>query len=189
MQPLTYTVRGGDTLSVIAEEHDVSIESLVAANDLVNPDVLQIGQILIIPRAGGAVSPGMPSPESPTEGSSDETHSVMVPPTLTPSSSPAVKITSVRTVGQLETEMIVLRNQGGMASVNGWSLSNPAGAQFVFPALTIFEDGEIRVHSAQGDDTPRDLYWAQPEPVWQEGQLITLRDADGDVVDTYLVSR
>lgn len=189
MQPLTHTVQGGDTLSAIAEEHDVSLESLVAANDLVNPDVLQIGQILIIPQADSAISPGMPSPESATGGSAAETHSIMVPPTLTPSSPSEVKIMSVGGVGQLERETIVLRNQGGMVSLDGWSLSNPTGHQFIFPALTILRDGEIRVHSAQGDDTPRDLYWAQPEPVWQEGQLITLRDADGNLEDTYLVSR
>ncbi|MFQ5966135.1 MAG: LysM peptidoglycan-binding domain-containing protein [Acidimicrobiia bacterium] len=44
-----YTVSKGDTLSEIAAEHGVTVEDLVDANDLSNPNLIYIGQTLIIP--------------------------------------------------------------------------------------------------------------------------------------------
>jgi hypothetical protein len=66
-------------------------------------------------------------------------------------------------------------------------LSDAEGNTFVFPAITLFADAEVRVHTASGDNTPTDLYWGQVGPVWSGGELITLRDAAGDPVDTYIV--
>lgn len=45
-----YVVAWGDTLSRIASIHGLSIESLVAINDLQNPDLLKVGQIIKLPR-------------------------------------------------------------------------------------------------------------------------------------------
>jgi len=44
-----YVVQEGDTLNAIAEKFGVPIEEIVKANNLTNPDVLSIGQELIIP--------------------------------------------------------------------------------------------------------------------------------------------
>ncbi|HZK35200.1 MAG TPA: LysM domain-containing protein, partial [Bacillota bacterium] len=44
-----YTVRAGDTFFSIARAHNVSVDALIAANPGVNPDRLQIGQIICIP--------------------------------------------------------------------------------------------------------------------------------------------
>ena len=44
-----YVVQPGDTLVAIAEEFGVTVEELIDANDLANPDVLRVGQELIIP--------------------------------------------------------------------------------------------------------------------------------------------
>ncbi len=48
---LEYSVQSGDTLGTIAEEHGVSIELIAQANELANPDVLEVGQLLVIPVA------------------------------------------------------------------------------------------------------------------------------------------
>jgi len=45
-----YTVVSGDTLSAIAEQFGVTVEAIVAANNLADPDELAIDQKLIIPR-------------------------------------------------------------------------------------------------------------------------------------------
>ena len=45
----TYTVVAGDTLSKISKMHNVSISSIVAANGISNPNMLRVGQQLIIP--------------------------------------------------------------------------------------------------------------------------------------------
>ena len=47
----THLVRPGDTLWSIARRHGVSVDALVAANRLANPDALRLGQRLFIPGA------------------------------------------------------------------------------------------------------------------------------------------
>jgi LysM repeat protein len=186
-EPVTYTVQSGDTLSAIAQAHDISVEALTAANGLLDPDVLQIGQVLIIPEeepedleapaatTAPVADPATKEPESPPL------------PTLTPSGPPLVEIDTAVGIGSLADETIVLSNKGGVVSLEAWTLSSSTADPFVLPALTIFTDGEVRVHSGPGDDTPRDLYWGRAEPVWQPGGLVTLRNADGGVVDTYII--
>lgn len=44
-----YVVQSGDTLSSLAEEFGTTVEELLAANGLTNPDALQVGQSLLIP--------------------------------------------------------------------------------------------------------------------------------------------
>jgi nucleoid-associated protein YgaU len=45
----TYTVRRGDELRDIAAAHGVSMASIMAINDIPDPDNLRVGQVLIIP--------------------------------------------------------------------------------------------------------------------------------------------
>lgn len=186
-KPTTYTVQAGDTLSAIAQQHDVSLEALTAENGLADPNMLQIGQVLVIPHHDNLASPSPALAETPVPDSLADEGSTVAFPTMTPSGPPLVEIVEVKGAGQLETETIVLSNQGGTVSLEGWVLSNSADDRFVFPALTLFPEGRVQVHSTGGDDTPQDLYWTRTESAWQEGALVTLRDADGNVTDTYIV--
>jgi murein DD-endopeptidase MepM/ murein hydrolase activator NlpD len=54
--PETYIVQPGDMLSAIAERYSVSVPMLVQANNLSNPDALEVGQALTIP---------VPTPQAP----------------------------------------------------------------------------------------------------------------------------
>jgi LysM repeat protein len=47
--PEQYTVQAGDTLGKIAQRYSISLESLLQANPLPNPDYLEVGQALTIP--------------------------------------------------------------------------------------------------------------------------------------------
>ena len=47
----THTIKPGDTLTRIAEQYDVSIDALLKANDLPNPDYLEVGQVINLPQA------------------------------------------------------------------------------------------------------------------------------------------
>ncbi len=52
-----YVVAWGDTLSRIASIHGLSIETLMATNDLRNPDLLSVGQIIKLPAPPDANGP------------------------------------------------------------------------------------------------------------------------------------
>jgi LysM repeat protein len=50
-----YTVQPGDSLRALAERHGISVATLVAANELTDPDLLLVGQELLIPSINGVV--------------------------------------------------------------------------------------------------------------------------------------
>lgn len=54
-EPVTYTVVAGDTLFLIAKQHGVALDALVALNGL-HSDLIEVGQVLHIP-TGGEVPP------------------------------------------------------------------------------------------------------------------------------------
>ena len=60
----TYTVQPGDTLSGIAAQHGVTVEAIMAANNLESRSVVYAGQTLIIPSPGSTPPP--PSSASPS---------------------------------------------------------------------------------------------------------------------------
>lgn len=185
--PLLYTVQEGDTLGAIAQTYGVSVEDLIAANSLANPNVLQVGQTLIIPGVSPPTLTIAPSTEASLESSPTAVPLLTSLPTLTPSGPPLVEIGQVLGSGDLTAEMVVVRNRGGAARLEGWTLSDAEGNSFTFPTLTLFTDAEVRVHSAAGSSTPTDLYWGRAAPAWNGGELIALRDATGSTVDTYIV--
>jgi len=47
--PVTYTVKPGDTLSGIADLFGVTVDDIVRANNLADPNSLQVGDVLTIP--------------------------------------------------------------------------------------------------------------------------------------------
>ncbi len=55
----TYTVKKGDTLSVIAKEHGGSVATLQSLNGIKNPNLIKVGQVLKI--TGSSTSSPKPS--------------------------------------------------------------------------------------------------------------------------------
>jgi lipoprotein-anchoring transpeptidase ErfK/SrfK len=66
---LSYTIQEGDTLSGIARIYGLTVEELIEANDIIDPDLLYVGWTLDIPDGspGTATSPQEPGSLTPTE--------------------------------------------------------------------------------------------------------------------------
>ncbi|MCR4431618.1 MAG: BsuPI-related putative proteinase inhibitor [Tepidanaerobacteraceae bacterium] len=62
---IRYVVRSGDTLFAIAERHGTTVEAIMSANNLADPDIIFVGQVLLIPVEGPAVPPMQPFPPFP----------------------------------------------------------------------------------------------------------------------------
>ena len=60
---VSYTVQRGEYLSQIANRFGVSVASILQANNISNPSLLYVGQVLTIPGSSGAPSPAQPAPQ------------------------------------------------------------------------------------------------------------------------------
>lgn len=60
-----YTVQPGDTLSGLARRYNTSVQAIAKANNIANPNLIYVGQVLEIPTDGGGVTPPPPPPPSP----------------------------------------------------------------------------------------------------------------------------
>jgi membrane-bound lytic murein transglycosylase D len=62
---MSYTVRRGDSLSVIAERYDTSVSELVAINQLRDRNRIRVGQTLLLPQPDGSVPTLLVSNQGP----------------------------------------------------------------------------------------------------------------------------
>lgn len=56
----SYTVQPGDTLAIIAASAGITLDALMNANGLTDPNLLEVGQVLLLPDSTGAI------PQSPS---------------------------------------------------------------------------------------------------------------------------
>lgn len=183
-----YTIQQGDTLGGIALAFEIPLRNLLLANNMKQGDIIQPGQVLVIP-FGEVMTP---TPVTPSP----------VPPTLTPGSptpfpteTPTppgpvqVRIQEVLAPGSLSREGVVLVNRGRTVNLQEWTLAAAGGEKvFVFPRLTLAQEVPITVYTIPGRDTPQELHWGLEEVVWGEsGIIIELRDAEGDLIATFPV--
>ncbi len=93
---VTHTVKRGETLSGIAKEYGVPMQSIVAANDLDDPNHIVTGQELIIPLGG-------PLPPTPTRR---PTKAATAKPTARPTAKPPTATPKPAGVPQFTAEVI-----------------------------------------------------------------------------------
>lgn len=181
--PTLHLVQAGQTLGAIALRYGVTVEAILQANGLTDPNRLDVGQVLVIPVA---VPPTPTVPPSPTVP--PPTRPPLPTPTRDPNQpAPAITIREVQAPGIWERERVVIANNGGPVDLNGWTLRDETGRVYTFPALTLFSGGAVNVHTQAGLNTVVDLYWGQTSAVWASGQVLTLADAAGNLVARLVV--
>ncbi len=86
VEPVVHTIKDGETLSKIAQNYGVTVEAIMEANGLTNPDRIVAGQTLIIPAAGGSppAATSAPQPTNTPKAKSPTSTPVQKPPTVTP---------------------------------------------------------------------------------------------------------
>jgi LysM repeat protein len=208
-EPTVYIVQPGDTLSSIARKYDISMEDLMRANDIANPDYVQLGQELKIPIGGlPADTPTPTVVPSPTETPLPFNPPTTLPAGTTPPAEPAATVgppaTAVPTLtsapasqvrltlqvlnpGDPAKEVVQIVNQGPFVRLTGWTLSNEKGDVYTFPDFSLWGGGAVNVHTTSGPNTITDLYWGQPQAMWTAGEKATLKDSGGKVMVALLV--
>jgi LysM repeat protein len=184
----THIVEAGETLSGIALLYDVSIDDLLLLNNLADPDSLDVGDVLLIPRPGEAVV-------APTATERPPTRTPVPAPTLedegtaTPApGEPELQILTVIGAGELQDERVVIRQNGeGLVALQGWTLADSDGNVFVFPQVSLFKDGAITVYTRAGTSSVVELYWGLTEAIWESGEVVALADPDGNIVAAFQV--
>lgn len=178
-----YVAKPGDSLSAIAFQYGISVQELMAANDLTDPDVLFVGQRLVIPVPGSVPLPSATSPTATTAPTGGPT----VAPTNTRPTGPDLRIESVQMAPEGGDSYVVLTNWGTWVRLRDWTLDDGQGHVYTFPDLSLFQGGSVRVHTSAGTNTEVDLYWGTDEAVFVSGRTISLKDDAGSVVVTYTI--
>jgi LysM repeat protein len=182
--PYLYVVQEGDTLFSIAAAYGVSLDELIAANSVSDPNLIRPGDALVIPGRTAPVAPEQPGAVEVPLPTTPPRTPVPTPTSVGP---PVVQIASALGAGILEWERVGIRNLGGQVVMEGWTLSDADGNEFAFPRLVLFPGGEVVVYSGSGQNSPTQLYWGRSEPAWNSGELVVLKDHAGQTVDTYIV--
>ena len=183
---IEYRIQPGDTLGGIAFYFDVALNDLLAANGLTENDIINPGQILIIPV--GEILTSTPSAPSPIPATpTPETPTAVPTETPTPPGPVMVRIEEVLAPGNLAREAVVLVNRGRTVNLAGWKLQAAGGkVSFEFPRLTLAQEVPVTLYTIGGSNTPQELHWGLDEAQWGTSDtVIELRDAEGDLVATY----
>lgn len=184
--PTVYVVKPGDTLGTIAQRFSVSVDEIMAANGITDPNVLVVGQSLVIPVPGSVPPTAVPStpallptnpPETPLPTATQDPNQPQ----------PSLTIREVRGAGVLADEVLVVANDGGPVGLAGWTLRDETGHLFTFPSLTLLKSGTVSLHTTTGSNSASDLYWGQSGAVWASGKSALLSDEGGNLRARYKV--
>ncbi len=199
---LVHIVAAGDTISGLSQRYDVPAEDIIAANQIPNPNFLQLGTELVIP-VGGFEEPTptltpvptpteTPIPFEPPPALTATAAAVITatapPPELPSSGELRVEISEILGAGEVTLERVIIANMGErLADMQGWTLSDSGGNVYTFANFRLWNGGSAIVHTRIGEEgnPPANFYWGKLEAVWAPGEVATLKDREGQVIDTY----
>lgn len=157
-----YVVERGDSLSAIAARFGVTPSRLLEINDLADPNLVYVGQRLIIPASQQqAGAPGGSAVGLPQQGLQ----------------------LRIQNAGDLAAESVqIVNDSNGAVDLQGWTLSSDGGPLYTFGSVLLFPGSGIWLHTGSGQDNSINRYWGQAETVWQSGSTVVLRDASGELI-------
>lgn len=214
---IPHTLEADEFPSLLAEQYDISLNSILVANGLTEETatLLQIGQVIIIPQEGCSIQLPTAAPLEESAATTEEavvgtldatgealaltetaTFAITPTPSITPTitlpptaADAAVQIVQVIAPGDITGEALVIRNNGRNVNLTGWTITNAQGVEYVFPERQLFSNGEITLFTGTGQNTAVVMYWGLDEAVWGEpGEAVTLRDANGVVQATLRIT-
>jgi hypothetical protein len=112
------------------------------------------------------------------------------PPALPTGGELKVEISEILAAGNVTTERVIVANMGEqLADMQGWTLSDAGGNVYTFANFRLWKGGSAIVHTRIGEDgnPPANFYWGKLEALWAPGDVATLKDRAGRVLDTYTV--
>lgn len=185
---ILYVVQPGDSLTSIALRFRVSLEDLMRANGITDPDYISVGQRLLIPAGASAVITRALEPtHTPAAPPTPLSTGTLAEPTPSPAGS-SLRIAAVIGAGDVEQEALFLTNAGAAAlELKDWTVSDGRGHVYRFPAVTLKGHGTIILHTGAGQDNEDDLYWGLDAALWEEGTTVLIKDAGGRSVVQYEV--
>ncbi len=179
----SYVIEEGDTLEEIAATTGLTVDEILALNGLQSGDNLEPGSVILLPQNSGAQQISEPNTADDADG--QENSEVSPAPQ---SGDGMVTIDIVVAAGDLNEEYVEIRGSGDdPISLQNWSLQDENGNTFVFPEMTMYGSGSIRIYTRVGNSNPLKLYWGQSSAIWESGESVTLLDDTGTVQSVYTV--
>ena len=182
---LSYVVRSGDSLSVIAERYKTSVSELVAINQLRDRNTIRVGQTLLLPQQDGTVPTLLVNNSEPLPVPADGEYQVRRGDTLSLiAERHRVPLQTVLALNNLDSNGVIfpgqtLRLKGEVA---------PSAAPVVAANVTREEDDDVAINSGDSGAGQQvtvlvDSTAAAIEPDAQEAEEQLLADLQSDPAD------
>lgn len=178
----SHVVQAGELLGNISVKYDVSVDEIVVANGLDNPNQIFVGQELVIPASNPVV-------EAPVVAESTAAPPTAVAADVIATGETTLSISNVSGAGDLNTEYVELVNIGADAILlEGWTLTDDGGNTFTFGQVTLFGGGSgMKIHTGSGENGASDIFWGASLPVWFAGKTVVVRDTAGGIQADFVV--
>ncbi len=178
----THIVAAGETLGQISGRYEVTLEEIMEANGMSNPNFLSVGQELIIPLAEN-VEEAVEEASETSDSAGEDVLPTPIPTEPAGEGETIIEIAEVIGPGQLSLEAVQIVNNGGReAKLSEWKLADQFGNYYTFSPITLFGDGAgILIYTTAGQDSATELYWGEEKSLWKSGDMVILYDAEGAV--------
>jgi murein DD-endopeptidase MepM/ murein hydrolase activator NlpD len=146
---VTITVADGDTVGNLADHYGVSAASIVIANSLSNPNLIVVGQSLVIPGGGGSASSGSASADTSTTASYASTGDAATTDSGSSAASTANDVTVTVKDGDTVNK---LADQYGVSALSISMANNLVNANVIVVGQTLTIPGATNQPAADNSD-------------------------------------